>query len=116
MHADHKPTAELRAVRVDSFNAIDEDLYCLTCGYNLRGLPCVDPARCPECGEMNPLGDVLIPAEWIRTALRAMETSPTMCVACAVLFAFVAPCIFINPKSIWPVVSILSAISLLAWF
>ena len=26
---------------------IDKDLYCLQCGYNLRGLP---EERCPECG------------------------------------------------------------------
>lgn len=26
---------------------IDEDLYCLQCGYNLRGIP---ENRCPECG------------------------------------------------------------------
>ena len=35
----------------------DRDLYCLQCGYNLRGLS-GDPRRCPECGHMNPLGDI----------------------------------------------------------
>ena len=32
----------------DTPPALDEDLYCFTCGYNLRGLP-GDPVRCPEC-------------------------------------------------------------------
>lgn len=32
--------------------AEDIDLYCLKCGYNLRGLS-GDPRRCPECGGLN---------------------------------------------------------------
>ena len=65
--------------------AINEDLYCLTCGYNLRGLS-GDPVRCPECGNFNDLGSVALPAQMVRRALRRMETAPTVCVAVAVLF------------------------------
>jgi len=73
--ATHLPTA--------SVGAIDEDLFCLDCGYNLRGLR-GDPVRCPECGHDNDLGTVSIPASLIRTALHEMETYPTMCVALSV--------------------------------
>lgn len=61
---------------------IDEDLYCLTCGYNLRGLY-GDPVRCPECGDSNDLGQITIPAVFIRRALHNMETAPTVAVAIA---------------------------------
>jgi len=58
-------------------HAIDRDLYCLECGYNLRGLS-GDPVRCPECGFHNPIGDVEVPAPLIRRQLRRMETAPAM--------------------------------------
>jgi uncharacterized membrane protein len=64
--------------------AIDRDLYCLTCGYNLRGLT-GDPIRCPECGHFNPVGDAEIPAEIISRKLREMENAPAMCLG-AILF------------------------------
>ncbi len=57
--------------------AIDTDLYCLHCGYNLRGLS-GDPVRCPECGNLNPIGDVEIPAPIIKKQLRRMETAPAV--------------------------------------
>ncbi|MCH7703526.1 MAG: hypothetical protein IIB61_00305 [Planctomycetes bacterium] len=60
--------------------AIVENIYCLQCGYNLRGLS-GDPVRCPECGEKNSLGSAAIPARHIERALRSMETAPTWCVA-----------------------------------
>lgn len=60
------------------------DLYCLECGYNLRGLS-GDPRRCPECGHLNPMGYLELPAEIISAQLRRMETAPTVCVG-AVLF------------------------------
>ena len=66
--------------------AVSEDIYCLTCGYNLRGLH-GDPVRCPECGDLNDLGTVVIPAKMIRDALRKMETAPTYCVVCAILLS-----------------------------
>ena len=68
----------------ESSPALDRDLYCLTCGYNLRGLS-GDPLRCPECGKLNPLGDVEIPAEIISAQLRRMETAPALCVLAVVL-------------------------------
>jgi hypothetical protein len=51
---------------------LDRDLYCLQCGYNLRGLS-GDPVRCPECGYDNPIGDVEIPADLITQQLKKME-------------------------------------------
>jgi hypothetical protein len=61
----------------------DTDLWCIECGYNLRGLS-GDPRRCPECGCENPLGDVELPASLIRRQLRQMESAPTWCVAATV--------------------------------
>jgi hypothetical protein len=54
---------------------IQIDLYCLECGYNLRGLS-GDPVRCPECAFLNPIGDVEIPAPIISKQLRRMESAP----------------------------------------
>lgn len=58
----------------------DTDLYCLECGYNLRGLS-GDPRRCPECFHMNPVGDLVIPADDIRRQIRKMEGGAGLCVA-----------------------------------
>lgn len=58
----------------------DEDLFCFSCGYNLRGLS-GDTCTCPECGTDNALADLRIPAKIIATRLRKMETLPTVCVA-----------------------------------
>lgn len=68
----------------------DIDLYCLYCGYNLRGL-LGDPRRCPECGKLNPVGDLVVPAEAISLQLRRMETWPTACVVSAVLIMIFSP-------------------------
>jgi len=54
---------------------IEIDLYCLECGYNLRGLS-GDPVRCPECAFLNPIGDVELPAPIISKQLQRMETAP----------------------------------------
>ncbi|MEW6251050.1 MAG: hypothetical protein AB1716_10415 [Planctomycetota bacterium] len=63
---------------------LDHDLFCLSCAYNLRGLS-GDPVRCPECGDLNPLGDAEIPAAMVAARLRRMETAPCVCVAAALL-------------------------------
>lgn len=60
-------------------SGLDRDLFCLQCGYNLRGLA-GDPVRCPECGYNNDLGIASIPADLIRSTLHEMETYPTWCV------------------------------------
>ncbi len=59
---------------------VDFDIYCLRCGYNLRGLS-GDPIRCPECGDLNPRGDASIPAAHISGQLRRLESSLAGCVA-----------------------------------
>ena len=77
------------ATRVDA-RLITCDLYCLRCGYNLRGLS-GDPVRCPECAFLNPLGDAEIPAALISRQLKRMETAPASCVACVLAFVFLIP-------------------------
>lgn len=66
-------------------DVIDIDLYCLFCGYNLRGLS-GDPRRCPECGEWNRVGDLEVPAREIKQQLTLMETAPATCVLMLVIF------------------------------
>ncbi len=65
----------------------DRDLFCLQCGYNLRGLS-GDPRRCPECGRHNDLDDLRIPSELIAEQLHRIETRPTVCVAAMFAVAF----------------------------
>ncbi len=67
----------------------DIDLYCLHCGYNLRGL-CGDPRRCPECFYLNPMGDLHLPADLITKQLRAMETAPSFCLGSILV---IGPCL-----------------------
>lgn len=54
------------------------DLFCLKCGYNLRGLS-GDPRRCPECGHHNRMEHLEIPAELIQRTLRRLETGAALC-------------------------------------
>ena len=61
-------------------SGVEQDVYCLTCGYNLRGLP-GDPVRCPECGELNSLAAITLPAAGIAKHLRELETGPNMCLS-----------------------------------
>lgn len=69
--------------------SLDRDLYCLSCGYNLRGL-IGDPVRCPECGYLNPVEDIVVPARMIRNQLRKMESAPAWVVAAIILGS---PCV-----------------------
>ncbi|MFO0973228.1 MAG: zinc ribbon domain-containing protein [Phycisphaerae bacterium] len=62
----------------------DTDIYCLECGYNLRGLT-GEPRRCPECGHLNPLGEAILPAALIRAQLDALESAPAAAVAVTLL-------------------------------
>ncbi len=66
----------------------DVDLYCLHCGYNLRGLS-GDPRRCPECGKLSPISELTLPAEMIAKQLRRMESWPTICVGLALLLMLI---------------------------
>ena len=91
------------------------ELYCLTCGYNLRGLS-GDPVRCPECGELNDLGSVHIPANLIKRALLNMETAPTLCTACALATIILVALLTMTPwKSSVGTVSLPVALAFLWW-
>lgn len=100
--------------------SLDRDLYCLTCGYNLRGLA-GDPVRCPECGNLNPIGDVEIPAPIIKAQLRRMETSPAACLA-AILFGLPVHIFFwslvaagaLEDQGVWGIVSCIGLAALAA--
>ncbi|MHC4089348.1 MAG: hypothetical protein ACYSVY_03550 [Planctomycetota bacterium] len=70
----------LPVAKVAGHDAAQEDLYCLECGYNLRGIA-GDPRRCPECWYANSVADMRIPAQLIRKQARKLETLPTVCVA-----------------------------------
>lgn len=73
--SDAPPDSEQPPTAYSVADAIQTDLFCLNCGYNLRGLS-GDPVRCPECAFLNPIGDVEIPAPIISKQLRRMETAP----------------------------------------
>ncbi|MCB9849284.1 MAG: hypothetical protein H6817_01115 [Phycisphaerales bacterium] len=66
----------------------DWDLYCLRCGYNLRG-QAGDPKRCPECGISNRVEDMVVSSDHIAKQLRKLESAPTYCFA-AILAALTA--------------------------
>ncbi|MCB9849285.1 MAG: hypothetical protein H6817_01120 [Phycisphaerales bacterium] len=65
----------------------DVELYCMQCGYNLRGLA-GDPKRCPECGKDNSLEVLLFPAARIARQLRFLEGAPTLTFAGLLLIGF----------------------------
>ncbi|MGH8629186.1 MAG: hypothetical protein ACREU7_00270 [Burkholderiales bacterium] len=51
----------------------EPDLFCLRCGYNLRGLA-GDPVRCPECSYANRRSDLAEEGTPLRKRLRKIET------------------------------------------
>lgn len=52
-------------------DAHNEDLFCLSCGYNLRGLS-GDPIRCPECFRHNRLRDLRVPPKEVTRMAKKM--------------------------------------------
>jgi hypothetical protein len=74
---------------VPSAGAAAVDLYCLHCGYNLRGID-GDERRCSECGQFNRVGDMMVPAAMIRAELSRTETALALGAGCAavILLAF----------------------------
>lgn len=77
------------------------DLYCLECGYNLRGQS-GDPRRCSECGHHNSVEDLEVPAKLIRRALRQLESGAALCGASAsTLLLLVVPLliVMVQPRS-----------------
>ena len=99
------------------------DLYCLDCGYNLRG-QAGDPRRCPECGHLNALEDLQVPAKLIRRALRRLETGAALCGASAatmLLFVFPLLIVIINPPMgpppvfVWMFVATLSVVAMILY-
>ena len=53
----------------------DENLYCITCGYNLRGLG-TDPRRCPECNAEYSVEELRLPADLVSRELWQLEVCP----------------------------------------
>ncbi len=64
-----------------SAGALDRDLYCPGCGYNLRGLPGV-VVRCPECARESSTEELEIPAAIIRRTLNELESATAYSLLC----------------------------------
>ncbi|MCC6357506.1 MAG: hypothetical protein IT450_02075 [Phycisphaerales bacterium] len=59
---------------------LTEDVFCIGCGYNLRGLS-GEMIRCPECGDSTPAEVLEYPAALIRKYLRKLESHLALGVA-----------------------------------
>jgi len=68
----------------DAGAELSQDLFCLSCAYNLRGLS-GDPIRCPECGTENPVELVQASAPLVLAHIRQTEDA----LVTATLFLFV---------------------------
>ncbi len=55
------------------------DLFCASCGYNMRGLS-GHPRTCPECGIENTIRDLLLPEPLVTKSVSTLESLPTTCV------------------------------------
>ena len=80
------------------------DPHCLDCSYNLRG-HAGDPIRCPECGHVNRVEDLEVPAKLIRKALRRLESGAAICGASAatmLLWVFPLLIVMVNPPMMRP--------------
>ncbi|MCG3138877.1 MAG: hypothetical protein HJJLKODD_02747 [Phycisphaerae bacterium] len=89
----------------------DRNLYCLQCGYNLRGLT-GDPCRCPECFFSNPIEVLEIPADEITRQLTILESAPTMCLANLLLLIGSLAMLLSSRMEAWPcmVISFIAAL------
>ena len=76
-------------------SVVEEDLYCLGCGYSLRGLT-GEQIRCPECGEVNPVSGEPLPVKLMARHLREMDTVPSLCV---LLFLLGVPLLASNARA-----------------
>lgn len=56
---------------------LETDLYCMRCGYNLRGLS-GDPIRCPECGKANEIETVIETAPLVTAHIERIESALNM--------------------------------------
>ena len=90
-----------------------EDLFCITCGYNVRGIP-GDPRRCPECGYENHVADMRIPAGMIQKQAGKLETLPVVCVAWIFVALFALP-LSASPSLGWTYGLIAAAVIVLGW-
>lgn len=70
----------------------DVDIYCLHCGYNLRGLS-GDPRRCPECGNMNPIGDSAAISELVAREQMSIDSLHISCLRAFFIFLFGLICV-----------------------
>jgi hypothetical protein len=80
VHCEPKPVAPALAAGSPE----GEELFCLHCGYNLRGLP-GDPLRCPECGSEFPREELRLPSGLIEKQLLRLDAAPSI-----VLLALIA--------------------------
>ena len=97
------------AGRIDPDN---EDLYCLECGYSLRGLP-GDRPICPECGKCNPLDECDVDQDVVRKMRKRLDKRlhhSDQCVALCILLlvpilvgGWFCAIIVIVPFAIWSV-------------
>ena len=74
-----------------SANTLDQDLNCLNCGYNLRGLP--ERGQCPECGDRICLsieaanGNAIGDPQWARRTATGARLYAIVLVSALVLIA-----------------------------
>lgn len=69
-------------------DADQRDLYCLECGYNLRGLA-GDVRRCPECNQTFAVADLRLAVRLpFRFRPPQLETLPTLALVCVLVILF----------------------------
>ena len=82
-----------RSKQAESLPPDDANLYCLTCGYNLRGLTGLQ-RRCPECGHVNEVALLRIPARAIAEQIVRLETAPALCMGALLSMSLGLLCVY----------------------